>query len=396
MVKKAAAKPVPSAPTKSKSAPARKTTPKKPAAKQARKQDVVQQVPPELLALVPEASPASAAAPVKKPVRKKPVLKAVPVAMPAAPAAPAPLVPGSPLEKNLKSRPINSVRAPLRIFQIYFQPWQKELLDPAFVALDNSKATAESLEFDVFERLARSKYVEGCSLWGALSWRYTEKTGLTGTDLLKVIDANPGMDVYYCNPHVQNEGLFHNMWVQGDTSHPQFLELCREVFQACGLPQQELTGIAPPAVWSAANYFVGTPAFWNKYLQWVRAILTMADQKLPPKARALLHSSVADAKGVHGGASYVPFIVERLFPLFMKTAGRGLKGYKIALPEREREMNVHVKLLREMKEMAHRTNSAWLAACWVNYRNLYFSQTNGRAWCDKHLRAITPTEVRFA
>jgi hypothetical protein len=58
-------------------------------------------------------------------------------------------------------------------------------------------------------------------------------------------------------------------------------------------------------------------------------------------------------------------------------------------------MNVHLRLLREMKDVAHRTRSAWLAACWVNYRNLYFSQSNGKEWCATHLRNVTPTTVRF-
>jgi hypothetical protein len=105
---------------------------------------------------------------------------------------------------------------------------------------------------------------------------------------------------------------------------------------------------------------------------------------------------MADDRNLHPGATYVPFIVERLFPVFMRSEGKDLKAYKIALPERERELNVHLKLLREMKDVAHRTQSAWLAACWVNYRNLYLSQTNGKAWCEKYLRNITPTEVRFA
>jgi len=41
------------------------------------------------------------------------------------------------------------------------------------------------------------------------------------------------------------------------------------------------------------------------------------------------------------------------------------------LPVREAAFNVHLKLLREMKDIAHSTKSAWLAACWVNYRALY-------------------------
>jgi hypothetical protein len=48
-----------------------------------------------------------------------------------------------------------------------------------------------------------------------------------------------------------------------------------------------------------------------------------------------------------------------------------------------------------MKDVAHKTKSPWLAACWVNYRNLYLSQTNGAEWCKRYLRNITPTEVKF-
>ncbi|MDO8299765.1 hypothetical protein [Lacisediminimonas sp.] len=301
----------------------------------------------------------------------------------------------SALEKNLAARPASSLRSPIRIFQIYFEAWQKDLLDPAFAALNNAGVKAESMEFDVFERLARSEHVKGATLWGALSWRFAEKTGMSGQDLIAALQANPGMDVYYCNPHPQNEALFHNMWTQGETTHPRFLALSRALFQAVGLPEEELSNIATSASYSSANYFIASPAFWSKYLVFVRKVLTLADKKLSPEARNLLHSEMADDRGIHRGATYVPFIVERLFPVFLKTEGRGLKAFKIALPEREREMNVHLKLLREMKDVAHRTKSPWLAACWVNYRNLYLSQTNGKAWCQKYLRAVTPPDIKF-
>ncbi len=314
---------------------------------------------------------------------------------PAALATPAVPKAGSKLEKNLANRQAASLTAPVRIFQIYFEAWQKELLDPAFAPLNNAGTAGETLEFDVFERLARSEYVRGATLWGALSWRFAEKTGMGGNELIKAIAAAPGMDVYYCNPHPQNEALFHNLWTQGETSHPRFLALARALFQAAGLPEEELSSIEASGRYSCANYFVASPAFWSKYLPFVRKILATADKKLSPEARKLLHSSLADQRGLHRGASYVPFMVERLFPLFLKTEGRNLKAHKLALPEREREMNVHLKLLRDMKDVAHRTKSPWMAACWVNYRNLYLSQVNGRAWCQKYLRAVTPTEIKF-
>lgn len=299
------------------------------------------------------------------------------------------------LEKDLVQRPAASLLSSLRIFQIYFESWQRELLDPAFVALDNSKSTSDLYEFDVFARLAQSEYVKGAELWGALSWRFAEKTGMSGQDLVKYIEAHPGFDVYFSNPVPENEALYHNLWLQGEVAHPQFLGLMHAIFQVTGLPMDELINIQSSDQMSAANYFVATPQFWAAYLPWVQTVLLLANKKLPPEIRDLLHSPQADDRGLHGGATYVPFIIERLFPIFMKTQGKSLKGCKVPLPERERELNVHLKLLREMKDVAHRTKSAWLAACWVNYRNLYLTQVRGKEWCTKYLRAITPIDIRF-
>ena len=302
----------------------------------------------------------------------------------------------SKLQENLAKKPAGSLQSSLRIFQIYYEAWQRELLDPNFAALDNSKSRSELLEFAVFEQLAVSDYIKGAQYWGALSWKFTEKTGMSGSDWVKNIADHPGADVYFCNPFTHNEALFHNLWLQGETTHPQFLALSQAIFQVTGLPIAELTSMQSSEQYSSANFFVGNTKFWSAYLPWVKEVLSAANKKLPPKVRDLMHSVQADARDLHKGATYIPFIVERLFPVFMKTAGKHLKGHKIALPERERELNVHLKLLREMKDVAHRTKSAWLAACWVNYRNLYLTQTNTKEWCTKYLRSITPTDVTFS
>ena len=91
-----------------------------------------------------------------------------------APAAPA----DAKLERKLASNPPRALNSPIRIFQIYYEPWQRELLDPAFYPLDNSRGTSELMEFSVFEQLQRNAATQGSSLWGALSWRFGEKTGM--------------------------------------------------------------------------------------------------------------------------------------------------------------------------------------------------------------------------
>ncbi|MEI9927225.1 MAG: hypothetical protein WDN44_05300 [Sphingomonas sp.] len=282
-----------------------------------------------------------------------------------------------------------------KIFHIYFEPWHRDLIDPEFIPLDNHGTPTEYLEFDLFERLSISEHVKDVPLWGALSWRFTEKTGLTGADLLREIEAHPGVDVYYSNAQPQNEALYHNLWIQGETAHPRFLELVRAFLKAAGLPD-DTNEIVPSHIYSTANYFVGTPAFWSAYLRFVRGAIVRADRNLPSEIKAELHSTAADDRGVHGGSTYMPFIVERLFPLFMRTAGKGLKGYKVPLPVPEMEINVHLKLLREMKDAAWRAKSIWLAVCWVNYRNLYLTQQHGQEWARKYLRSVTPGEIKFA
>ena len=287
-----------------------------------------------------------------------------------------------------------SVKSPLRIFQIYYESWQRDLLDPSFAALDNSGLKSELEEFLVLERLAKSEHVKGAKLWGALSWRFTERTGMKSTDWVAAIQADRGKDVYFCDPAPVNEALYHNLWLQGEIAHPHFLEVCIAFFKATKLPLETLSAIVPGEQYATANYFVGTPRFWELYLPWVTELLKVANKNMPPKERDLMHAKAAE--GPHKGMSLMPFILERLFPIFMKTAGKDLSYKKIALPALDAQLNVHLRLLREAKNLAHSSKSAWLAALWVNYRNLYFIQTNGKDWCAKNLRRITPLDIKFS
>ena len=330
------------------------------------------------------AAPAATPRPI---VRSAPAGAHAPVAVRVPPAA---------AKKTPAAKKAAAKRGPVRIFQIFYDDWHEKMLDADFEAYDNRGEDSELHEFAVFEKLAKSGRVNGAKYWGALSWRFREKTGMSGKQWLEVMAANPGFEVYYCNPFPLNEALYHNSWLQGEPSHPSFLALSRAFLEAAGLPLDCLSSIQPSPAFAAANYFVASPAFWEKYLRFVRNTLGNAERKLPPKLRAQLHSKQADPQGFHFGATYVPFIVERLLSLFLATEGAEFKAFKVPLPQCEKEMNAHLRLLREMKDVAHRTKSNWLAVCWVNYRNLYLHHTFGQEWCAKYLRSVTPGEVKFA
>lgn len=302
----------------------------------------------------------------------------------------------SPLPSNAaRAVPAPRGAAPARIFQIFYQPQQRALLDPAFEPYDNRGDTHPLLEFNVFRKLACTPEASAARLWGAVSWKFPQKIGRSGVELMQWIDSNPGYDVYYCNPHPDTESLYPNLWMQGETSHPNFLLLSREFLQAAELPVGVLEEIQPSNAFASANYFVATPLFWEGYLAFVEGAIFRAEGRMSPTARKMLYSDAADQSAVHAQASYMPFVVERLFSVYLSTDGRDFKAckYPVNVPQRS---HTHLGLLRDMKDVAHRTRSAWLAACWLNYRNLYLADIHDRAWVQKYLKAVTPTKVEFS
>ena len=285
--------------------------------------------------------------------------------------------------------------ASIKIFQIYYHDRQLPFLDPDFEPYDNAGDKSPLLEFNVFAKLLQSNKLQDAKLWGALSWKFGQKTGLTGARFKQEIAANPGYDVYFCNPHAEVEALYHNLWLQGEVSHPNFIALSKEIFEVAGLPAELLTEIQPSLNFATANYFVATPSFWKRYAAFISRILLAANKKLSPTARAIMFSSTADPTGVHAEASYIPFIVERLFSVFLRTEGHDFRACKISPQDPQGSVNVHLKLLGEMRTLALRTKSSWMASCWVNYRNLYLTNAHGAPWAQRYLKSITPQTVVF-
>ncbi len=285
--------------------------------------------------------------------------------------------------------------ADVKVFQIFFEASQRSQLDPAFAPLDNQGATDPLLEFAVLRDLARKPAVRKAAYWGAVSWRFREKTGLDGKAFLQEVQAHPGFDVYYCNPYPENEGLYASPWQQAFAKHPGFRLLAAQVLSAGGQDPKVLDDVVPSARFSACNFFVGNQRFWDSYIAFIGNIVDSARQTLPASVLEGLNSHKADPHGLHAGATYWPFIVERLFTLYLLQHQSEIKAFKIKLDGPEASLNPHVKRLREMKDVAHHTKSQWLCSCWLQYRNLFLLQVAGKEWCKLHLSEITPAQLRF-
>jgi hypothetical protein len=284
-----------------------------------------------------------------------------------------------------------------RIFQIHYKPEQIEQLDHAFTPYDNAGVQDPLLEYSVLRRIHREGLAGSAGLWGAVSWKFGQKTGLSGAELLRYLQDHPGFDVYYCNPFPEFEGLYHNLWLQGEAAHPKFVALVDEFMRYAGLGSASVQAIYPSWAFAAANYIVASPAFWQAYTGFMDQALDKAYYNAPAQFQQRLQSAQADAKGLHAGAGYLPFVVERLFMYFLTTrAGKALRMHKYPLAQKEARLNVHLKRLREMKDLAWKIRSDWMASCWINYRNLYLTQFYGKEWLEKYLLPLNPRKMSFA
>lgn len=281
----------------------------------------------------------------------------------------------------------------VKVFQIHFKGEQAHHLDDAFTHYDNAGVESETHEFAVFQKLHNSPLTRGLRHWGAVSWRFHEKTGLDGQALLSLVDANPQVDVFYMNPYPYNEAIFQSGWMQGETTHPEFLYLAQRFLVAAGFDANEVLRIDNSASFSSANYFVGTPAFWNAYIPFIKKALQTADKNLAAEDAQRIHSPEADVKSLHHGSTYIPFIVERMFALFMRTEGAHLKARKIPLPAQEtKTMNEQLQSLRLLKDAAVKKKSMDLYDVWANYRNLYCQIAFKPFWAKKYLASLNPKD----
>jgi hypothetical protein len=123
----------------------------------------------------------------------------------------------------------------IKIFQIYFKPELIAHCDPHFVPLDNTaNPNPELREWDVWNREYDALAASDLEYWGFVSWKFKEKTNLTGDQVYDFINAYPGQDVYLLNPCIINEACFANSWEQGDIHHPNISEIGNKFLEKIG------------------------------------------------------------------------------------------------------------------------------------------------------------------
>ena len=267
-----------------------------------------------------------------------------------------------------------------KIFQIYFKPELKVHCDPAFTPLDNTDNPRPDLrEWYVWDREYKNILEQNLDYWGFVSWKFKEKTNLTGEQALNFINTNPGYDVYLFNPCILNEACFSNSWEQGDIHHPNISDIGNSFLKKIGYKDIDVKYLnLDRDKMVFANYIVGSKKFWARFMPFVHQIFSEAESD--PEFK---HQVFGEGLSNYAHDRSLPnftFLLERLIPTFLeleKISSIGFTYTEDTLPVKYQPYFDEIRVLSDLKMLINRHSSDHLDDVWNFYRHKFLHTNQG-------------------
>ena len=267
----------------------------------------------------------------------------------------------------------------IEIFQIYFKPELVAHLDPAFTPMSNVDNPAPELrEWDKWNREHDKILETNLTHWGYVSWKFKEKTNLTGEQAMAWINANPGQDVYLFNPCIVNEALFVNNWEQGDVHHPGISAIGNKFFKAVGYEDIDVKAMVLDRNKTVyANFVVGSRDFWERFMDFSRKIFSVAE--LDPVFKDEVFGAGRSNYGPDKSLPNFTFLIERLIPTFIELEGFKSLGYDYSKHPENIHTKYHpvwgdIRALSDLKVLINQYGSDDLYNIWNFYRTKLLQQ----------------------
>lgn len=202
------------------------------------------------------------------------------------------------------------------IHQIYYDPAQIPLLEPAFIPYDNTaNPNREWAEYHVFETEFQKGTYKNFDYTGFVSWKFRQKSRISGDAFLEFIKKNPGADVYFINPFPMEELLFRNVWLQGAFYHPGILEFSQRLLERAGYEFSLRDWRESRENYAFCNYWAGNERFWQIYMEFTGKLAAILRTGLDTADKEFLHSIASKTNNF----SYIAFIMERMFSVMLTT-----------------------------------------------------------------------------
>jgi len=267
-----------------------------------------------------------------------------------------------------------------KIFQIYFKPELKDKCDTAFTPFDNTANPRPELrEWDIWNREHEQRLSENLDHWGYVSWKFKEKTNLTGQQVLDHIAANPGYDVYLFNPCILNEAVFINSWEQGDLHHPNISTISNSFLAKLGYEDYNVKEVLLDRTHTVfANYLVGNRKFWDMFMEFSNKLFTEAD-KDPEFKHQVFGEGLSNYAHDHSLPNFT-FLIERLIPTFLELNNFSVCPYTYTHDTVLEKYQPHfndIMALSDLKMQVNQHDSDDLYRIWNHYRLRFLAENPG-------------------
>jgi hypothetical protein len=171
----------------------------------------------------------------------------------------------------------------VKIYQIAYSEETYNLILPPFKVLDNREnLRPDWQEYWPIRNFLLQEKLDQDSYYGFFSPRFTEKTGLSGQQLVEFIkNSNNNEDVYIFSPQPDMGAFFLNVFEQNEVFDAGFLRISQEFFDYIGfeIDLKKIVMDSRNIVFS--NYFVAKPKFWKIWIDINESLFNICEKNNP-------------------------------------------------------------------------------------------------------------------
>lgn len=200
----------------------------------------------------------------------------------------------------------------VRLFQIAYSAATLAAVEPGFEVLDNlANPRPDWYEYWPVRAYLREQPLDEATYYGFFSPKFCRKTQLTAEQVRAEVRKS-GADVVLFSPQPDMGAFFLNVFEQGETFDPGFIDAYSAFLDHIGRPAplRQLVMDSRQVVFS--NYFVARPAFWREWLALNEALFDVCEGPATPLQQALTKPTTYP-----GNAQRKVFLQERAASLLL-------------------------------------------------------------------------------
>jgi hypothetical protein len=169
----------------------------------------------------------------------------------------------------------------IKAYSIAYTPSLFDAVKEPFIPLDHTANERSDWQeyWPIRKFLLTNDLNEDC-LYGFLSPRFTEKTGLDANNLIQfLLENGTNNDILTFSPQPDMGAMFLNVFSQNELFDPGFIQTADNLFKTIGLKINLANCVMDSTNIVFSNYFFAKPSFWRRWLEVNERIFYLCEEQ---------------------------------------------------------------------------------------------------------------------